>query len=345
MANAKPGADAPRFGLILVWAGINRVMDTVFRYMGAFGVIRGPLLYLLSVAWPPSKGRLCGAAVPGAKAKVFLRLGTSDISVFNGIFRWQEYAWDLERQPRSIIDAGAYTGLSAIYFSMRYPGARVIAVEASESNFSLLVRNTAAWVSIEPVHAALWWQPASLVVTDPGTGAWGLQVRNADSRQADSPVTGADSTGGSVRAITISDLVRDYDLARVDLLKLDIEGSEKELFSHPAPWLDEVDAICVELHDWFKAGCSRAFFEAVREFRVETWRGENVLVARAASAVRTLRPVTPRCPGRQPVPDAASQPARWRLAVGSLVAMPRACGGYPARRALCAQRASRPCTH
>ena len=48
----------------------------------------------------------------------------------------------------------------------------------------------------------------------------------------------------------------------------------------PAPWLGQVDAICIELHDWFKAGCSRSFFAAVEDFSVEAWRGENVLVAR-----------------------------------------------------------------
>jgi FkbM family methyltransferase len=264
----------------LVWGGADRLADGFFRYVGAFGLGRGPLLYLLNAVCPPLRGKLCKATVPGSRTKVFLRLGSSDISVFNGIFRWHEYGWDLDRQPQTVIDGGAYIGLSAIYFTMRYPGVRVVAVEASERNFDLLVRNTSAFPNIEPVHAALWPQPGSLVLTDPGTGLWGLQVKEALGR--DGAVAGiAGESGDSVRAITIDDIIRDHGLDKIDLLKVDIEGAEKELFSEPGPWLAHVDAICIELHDWFKVGCTRTFFAAVEDFSVEAWRGENVLVARA----------------------------------------------------------------
>lgn len=264
-------------GFELIWGLANRMVHITLRYIGCFGFFRGQLLLLLSVTLPPVRGKLCRATVPGTKTKVLLRLGSSDISVFNGIFHWQEYGWDLERQPRTVVDGGAYIGLSAIYFTMRYPGVRVIAVEASESNYNLLVRNTSAFPNIEPVHAALWPQPGSLVLTDPGTGLWGLQVRDASAAEE----TQMDKSYDSVRAITIPDIVRDCKLDKIDLLKIDIEGAEKELFGAPAPWLDQVDAICIELHDWFKAGCSRTFFTAVGDFSVEAWRGENVLVARA----------------------------------------------------------------
>ena len=266
-------------GLKLIWNWADHAVDNAFRYIGCFGLVRGPLLFLASAALPAARGRLCRATVPGSRTKVLLRLGSSDISVFNGIFRWQEYGWELERAPRTVVDGGAYIGLSAIYFTMRYPGVRVIAVEASEENFGLLVRNTAAFPNIEPVHAALWPRPGSLALTDPGTGLWGLQVTDAGAAGNGSQA-GAGRSPDSVRAITVPEIISDHRLERIDLLKVDIEGSEKELFGAPAPWLGQVDAICIELHDWFKAGCSRSFFAAVEDFSVEAWRGENVLVAR-----------------------------------------------------------------
>ena len=168
-------------GLGLIWGSADPVVDKLFRYIGCFGLVRGPLLFFLSGVWPPARGMLCRATVPGSNIKVFLRLGSSDISVFNGIFRWLEYCWDLERSPRTVVDGGAYIGLSAIYFTMRYPGVRVIAVEASESNFNLLVRNTSDFPNIEPVHAALWPQPGSLELTDPepacGASKSGMRAR------------------------------------------------------------------------------------------------------------------------------------------------------------------------
>jgi Methyltransferase FkbM domain len=88
-----------------------------------------------------------------------------------------------------------------------------------------------------------------------------------------------------VNAITVADVIRDYNLDRIDLLKVDIEGSEKEAFADPGSWIALVDAICMEFHDRFKAGCSRSFFKAVEDFPVESWRGENVLVARQRSSL------------------------------------------------------------
>jgi hypothetical protein len=72
----------------------------------------------------------------------------------------------------------------------------------------------------------------------------------------------------------------DYEVDRVNLLKLDIEGSEKEVFSNARPWIDRVDAISIELHDRFKPGCTRAFFGAVTDFPIELRRGEKILVIR-----------------------------------------------------------------
>jgi FkbM family methyltransferase len=281
-ANADKGSLPFRLanGFRLIWDLADKAVDKVFRYVGCFGVARGPLLLLVSAACPPARGKLCRAKIPGSGIRVLLRLGSSDISVFNGIFRWQEYGWELDRPPRTIIDGGAYIGLSAIYFTLRYPGVRVVAVEASESNYNLLVRNTAAFPNIEPVHAALWPEPGSLVLSDPGTGLWGLQVRDAGEQESSQAPPAGDSAD-SVRAITVPDILRDYRMERVGLLKVDIEGAEKELFGAPAPWLSAVDAICIELHDWFKVGCSRTFFAAVEDFSIEAWRGENVFVARA----------------------------------------------------------------
>jgi hypothetical protein len=71
-----------------------------------------------------------------------------------------------------------------------------------------------------------------------------------------------------------------HDLSWVDLLKVDIEGAEKEVFSSPDEWIGSVSAIAIELHDRLKMGCSRSFYAAVTAFPIEQRRGENVFVAR-----------------------------------------------------------------
>ena len=74
----------------------------------------------------------------------------------------------------------------------------------------------------------------------------------------------------------------EFGLDHVDLLKLDVEGAEIELFSDCSGWIDSVDAIVTELHDWFRPGCTRAFYAAVTDFPLERRNGENVFVSRVS---------------------------------------------------------------
>ena len=223
--------------------------------------------------------------VPGSDVKLLVRLGTSDIVVFNDTYHGKEHEWDFPRAPEVILDAGAYTGLSTAFFAMRYPGARVIAIEPSEQNFTLLAQNVAAFKNVQIIKAALWSESGSVVVTDPGRDSWGMMVAEPDSSTINGNHVGAQST---VRALTVSDVMRECKLDRIDLLKLDIEGSEKEVFSNADSWIKDVDAISVELHDRFKSGCSRAFFCAVSDFPIELRRGEKILVVRDGSLMSPL---------------------------------------------------------
>jgi FkbM family methyltransferase len=228
---------------------------------------------------PRFNAREVSVAIPGSPNRVVLRTGNTDAAVFDSIYHRQAYGWDLRMTPRTIIDAGAYTGLSTAFFALRYPNAQIVAIEPDEHNYRLLKKNTAGFANVHTMRAALWGVSGSATLADPGDGAWGFRV---DVIQG-SPGGGRQSTLGSVPAVTVTDVMREYTIDRIDLLKLDVEGSEKEIFSNSSEWIGRVDAICLELHDRFKAGCSRSFFNAVKEFPIEVWRGEDVLVARDQS--------------------------------------------------------------
>jgi FkbM family methyltransferase len=224
-------------------------------------------------------------AVPGFPVRLFVRLATTDVYVFNSIYREGQYDWDFPVAPRVIVDAGAYTGLSSAFFAMRYPDALIIAIEPDEQNFELLLHNTASFSNVHAIRAALWSESGSVCLMDPGVGSWGFRLNG--SADSSGPVA-ATPSAKSIRAITVTDVLREYELERIDLLKLDIEGSEKEVFVNSDPWIGYVDAICLELHDRFKAGCSRAFFKAVDDFPIELRRGEDVLVVREQSPMIPL---------------------------------------------------------
>jgi len=250
------------------------------EYVDCFGLTRGLVFLLLAQVWPHAKTREVKVTVPGHSVSVLVRPGTTDVSVFNTTYRSKQYNYDFAKPPKVIIDAGAYTGLSAAYFASTYPEAKVIAIEPDSVNFGLLVRNTSGLANVQAVRAALWSSNRQVELTDPGNGAWAFRV----AEMGDPGSAGLHSekvAHNRIPAITIPEIINTYSLSRIDLLKLDIEGSEKEVFAGSASWLAQVGAICIELHDKFEPGCSREFYRAVGDFPAEFRRGETVLVMRA----------------------------------------------------------------
>ena len=64
-------------------------------------------------------------------------------------------------------------------------------------------------------------------------------------------------------SLSVSSLIKKYDMPSIDLLKLDIEGAEKEVLSTADQWIEKVKTIAVELHDWLKPGGSDALKSAI----------------------------------------------------------------------------------
>jgi FkbM family methyltransferase len=172
----------------------------------------------------------------------------------------EDYGAPLPFEPRVILDAGAYTGLSTIYLANKYPSAQIFAVEPDPANFRLLKRNVASYDRIRPIHAALWFEDSQLMLRTRPEGHW------ASSVHALGPETKGPRPSRAVAAICIETLKARFGLERIDLLKVDIEGAEKELFEHSIGWIDEVGAIFIELHDRLRPGCSRAVAAATDGF-------------------------------------------------------------------------------
>jgi FkbM family methyltransferase len=204
------------------------------------------------------------AKIPGSKRQVIIRLGTTDVAAFEHVFIDNEYDFDLGRSPKFIIDAGANVGLASVFFALKYPTANIIAVEPEPSNFAILKKNAKLFPQIVPLQAALWNRDGFVDLKDGGAGHWGMQVTQGDS----------------IAAISMPTLLRLFNIQEVDVLKIDVEGAEVELFSD-TKWIDCVSMICIELHDRFRKGCETAFEETTGEFPKRWRRGELRCVARA----------------------------------------------------------------
>jgi FkbM family methyltransferase len=226
-----------------------------------------------------SKSRLSHATIevkflaPGYEHPLFIRLRTSDASLLGEILLRLEYDFELSKSPGIIVDAGANIGFASIFYSGKYPASRIIAIEPESSNFTLLKKNTANYSNITPVHAALWSENEVVKVIDPGVGQWGFQT------YARGAVSSARHCA-EVPGMTVDKLMSDLNLDHIDLLKVDIEGAEKEVFENSSSWIDKIGMIAIECHDRFKAGCSNAVRAATTAFEYEWSRGETTFLLR-----------------------------------------------------------------
>lgn len=213
------------------------------------------------------------AKIDGFAAPVHVRVPSTDLRVYEQVILRQEYDFPAQRAPSFIVDAGANIGLASVFFANRYPNARILSLEPEKSNYDMLVRNAAPYPNIKPVRGALWSQTAELNVIDPGFGSWGFQVgaQNGVSSVA---------SDKSVHAFTVETIMRDFGVEKIDILKIDIEGSELEIFQTANRWIDKVDSLVVELHEQLRPGCSRAFYNATNDFEHEWLQGELVCLTR-----------------------------------------------------------------
>ena len=171
-----------------------------------------------------------------------------------------------------ILDCGGNIGCSAVFFANVYPNAQIYSVEPEIRNFKMLTYNTIFYDKVHPINAALWDKETFIKIAD----------ENADTNGYMTIETTADDSD-ALKTTTVSKLLAESGFDEIDLLKIDIEGAEKEVFSAPNvdEWLSKVKVLVIELHDRMKKGCSRAFFKAVSNYDWHfEFRGENLILMR-----------------------------------------------------------------
>lgn len=121
------------------------------------------------------------------------------------------------RPPLNIIDLGSNIGCSCLYWFRQFPESRVTAFEPHPLHLELLRSNLArnGWTEKVTIHAAAaGTRPAKAFLTDQG-----LSSRIVEHDELNS------------YSITMVDFFSVIGSAPIDLLKIDIEGSEYELLS------------------------------------------------------------------------------------------------------------------
>ena len=159
----------------------------------------------------------------------------------------------LPEDATTILDLGANVGLASLYFRLRYPGARIVAVEADPAVAALAERNLRGW-GVDVVNAAV--APAAGMVTlhrQPGE-SWASSTVMGKGEPVD------------VEAVALDTLIDQ--LGRVNILKIDIEGAEHDVVA-ASRRLAAVDCIVGEVHPVEGSSADR-FFATLGAFDVVT---------------------------------------------------------------------------
>jgi FkbM family methyltransferase len=202
------------------------------------------------------------------KAPILLRNNISDRAIFLQVFIEKQYAPVEYDYPEieTIIDGGANIGTASVFFANKFPKAEILAVEPNDENYELLCKNTKAYSSVQCYHGAIWDANEDIYITNPESLAAGFTVERS-----------ADNT--TLKGNTIDTLLKLKNWKTVDLLKIDIEGAEKEVFAADISWLKGVKLLIIELHDRYKPGCAKSVFNALNGYDYESFfHHENIFI-------------------------------------------------------------------
>jgi len=188
-----------------------------------------------------------------------LRPNHGDWLVFEQIFVNLAYGSVLPHRPVRIVDAGANIGLASVYLAEQLGECEIVAIEPEAENFAAACRNTSAYPQVKMVRAAIWPSLESVQISNAAeAGSLGFQVQAAtDGERSDTTVDG----------ISISEIMQRHGWTQIDLVKMDIEGAEKEIFEDEGclHWLERTRVLVIELHDWIRPGCGDAFLRAMSQ--------------------------------------------------------------------------------
>jgi FkbM family methyltransferase len=189
--------------------------------------------------------------VPGIRNPVAIRVADSDIYEFNQSLGPGQEPFALPFEVKTIVDAGANVGYTVLRFFTQFPLAKIIAIEPDAINLAQLMKNCAGYPNLMVERAALWSHQCNLTIRDPEVASNAFIVE--------------EDAAGDIPALSIPDVLDRHDLATIDLLKIDIEGSETEVLGDPKSqdWLPRIRALLVETHNDFRPGSAEAVRRAV----------------------------------------------------------------------------------
>lgn len=164
--------------------------------------------------------------------------------IYEDVFRRNEYPFKTSKESPFILDCGSHIGITILYFKKLYPTARIIAFDPNPRTLELLKLNIRQnrLDNVEIMNVAI----------SNNDGQEDFYLENKDEKEP----TWGDSLAQNkwynpekgvvvkVRTVKLSDFIKEG----VDLIKLDVEGTEEKIIREIEPKMNLVQKIFMEYH-------------------------------------------------------------------------------------------------
>lgn len=228
---------------------------------------KGKIILFFYTFWLPIKKKF--GAVDKIKKEIKIKkfnkiftlylTDSSDLAVLNEIFVNDEYGISIKGEPEVIFDLGSNIGLSAIYFKLKYPQAKIYAFEPDPNTYKKLIKNTKQFKDIFCYNIAVSDKNGKTEFYSCSGQSMSSSLVNRDNIESCSKIY--------VETRDLDTLINEFKIKEIDLLKFDIEGAEFNVFNNFQN-LNIIKNMIGELHlDLMNQG-KEDFFRIFKDFKV-----------------------------------------------------------------------------
>jgi len=172
--------------------------------------------------------------------RIRYRLNRGDLHSIREIWFREAYWLPFDVPQGVLLDLGANIGMASVWLAKRFSFTQVIAVEPDPRNAELVRYNLELnGIRGHVVEAA--------IGPEEGTAKFEFSEVSNLGRLA--------QNGSLVLVTSVDAIIKKFAVTRFALIKIDIEGGERDLFDGPTDWLERTDSIVIEFHG--TVDCSR----------------------------------------------------------------------------------------
>lgn len=189
--------------------------------LSKFKLFSGGIWFILNDTWKSRLGFTATVSHFGNQS-LFYFDDLSDYGLFCEIFIDSPYSPEKYDKVSTIFDLGANVGVSALYFRLLYPDARIFSFEPDPDNLEQLRKNARYLGNLTIHEYAVGGENGEIsFYADPHRGS-SSSTQKLRERQLEI----------KVEIKTLDRILDELNIDHIDILKFDIEGSEEKLFAN-----------------------------------------------------------------------------------------------------------------